>query len=221
VPMRLFTSRSLSISSLALTLNGAMFLAMFFLVAIFLQEVRGLSALGTGLELLPMGVAAIIAAVIASNLVGSIGTRTVQIIGGALSVTGLLLLSRAGATDPYASSLLPGFVILGAGMIWVGVPAQIAAQSEVASADAGAAAAIVNAAYQIGGALGLAVVTTITNSHVSSLAHHEPVSLALTGGFQLGMVAAAVIAALNVLVGFGSPQMRPDAEMLEAALAGA
>ena len=153
VPMRMFSTGGLRTSSIALALNGAMFLAMFYLVAIFLQEVRGQSALGTGLELLPMGVAAIFGAVIGSSLVTRIGTRAVQI-GGILSVIGLLLLSRAGASDAYVTSLLPGFLVIGVGMIWVGVPAQIAAVAEVESVDAGAASAIINAAYQVGGALG-------------------------------------------------------------------
>jgi EmrB/QacA subfamily drug resistance transporter len=221
VPMRLFRTGALRISSIALALNGAMFLGMFFLVAIFLQEVRGESALATGLELLPMGVAAIIGAVVASNLVARIGTRTVQVIGGSLSVIGLLLLSRAGAGDAYASSLLPGFLVLGFALSWVGVPAQIAAVAEVEPADAGAASAIVTTAYQVGGALGLAIITTISDSHVTALAHHETMSLALTGGFHLGMIAAAVASALNLLVAFGSPQLRPDAEMLAVAAAAA
>jgi EmrB/QacA subfamily drug resistance transporter len=219
VPLRLFATRGLRVSSIALGLNGAMFLAMFFLVAIFLQEVRGESALGTGLELLPMGVAAIIGAVVGSIVVARIGTRTLQMIGGGLSVVGLLLLSRAGAGDAYVSSLLPGFVLVGFGLVGVGVPAQIAAVADVKSADAGAASALVTAAYQVGGALGLAIITTISNGHVSALARHESASLALTGGYQVGLIAAAVVSALNLLVAFGSPQLRPDAEMLAAAAA--
>jgi EmrB/QacA subfamily drug resistance transporter len=221
VPMRLFSTGGLRTSSIALALNGAMFLAMFYLVAIFLQEVRGESALGTGLELLPMGVAAIIGAIVGSQLVTKIGTRVVQVSGGILSVIGLLLLSRAGATDAYASSLLPGFVLIGIGMIWVGVPAQISAVAEVEHADAGAASAIINASYQVGGALGLAIITTIADSHVTALGHHESAQLALTGGFQLGLIAAAVVAGLNLLVAFASPQLRPDAEMMTAAAAAA
>ena len=221
LPMRLFRSRGLSAASVAISLNGAMFLAMFFLVAIFLQEVRGLSALDTGLQLLPMGVAAILGAVAASNLVTRIGTRAVQLSGAALSVLGLLWLSRAGVAAAYASALLPGFIILGVGMIWVGVPAQISAVAEVAADDTGAASAIINTAYQVGGALGLAIITTIANAHVHALAHHEPLAQALTGGFHLGLIGAAVAAALNVAVAIGSPQLRPDAEMLAAAAAAA
>jgi EmrB/QacA subfamily drug resistance transporter len=221
VPMRLFKTSALRVSSIALALNGAMFLAMFFLVAIFLQEVRGESALNTGLELLPMGVAAIVGAVIGSSVVGRIGTRSLQIAGGIFSVIGLLLLASVGASDAYVSGLLPGFIVLGFGLVWVGVPAQIAAVSEVESADAGAASAIITTAYQVGGALGLAIITTISDSHVTALAHHESQALALTGGFHLGLILAAVASALNLLVAFGSPQLRPDADMLAAAAAAA
>jgi EmrB/QacA subfamily drug resistance transporter len=218
VPPRLFSSQGMRTSSLALAMNGGMFLAMFYLLAIFIQGVRGEDALGTGLQLLPMGSIAIFAAVASSVLVPRIGTRTLQVIGGILSATGLLLLSRAGATDAYASSLLPGFILFGWGFIWVAVPAQITAQAEVTHQDAGSAGAVVNAAYQIGGALGLAIITTIANTHATSLAHHETISLARTGGFQLGMLCAAIIAALDVVVAFISPQLRPDAETLQAAM---
>jgi predicted MFS family arabinose efflux permease len=177
--------------------------------------------LGTGLELLPMGLAAIAGAVIGSTVVAQVGTRTMQVIGGALSVIGLLLLSRATASDAYVSSLLPGFVVFGIGLIWVGVPAQIAAVADVESVDAGSASAIITTAYQVGGALGLAIITTIADSHVTALGHHESASLALTGGFHIGLIAAAVTAGLNLLIAFGSPQLRPDAEMMAAAAAAA
>src|SRR3954469_3168723 len=94
VPMRLFRSPGLSKATGALALNGASFLAMFFLTAIYLQQVRGLSALDTGLQFLPMGIAAIASAVLASQLVTRFGTKPVQFGGAALSVVGLLLLSR-------------------------------------------------------------------------------------------------------------------------------
>jgi EmrB/QacA subfamily drug resistance transporter len=97
VPVALFRSPSLSLGSGSLALNGAAFLGMFFLTAIFLQQVRGQSALGTGIQLLPMGVAALLGALLATNLVARIGTRPVRVGGAALSTVGLLLLSQAGA----------------------------------------------------------------------------------------------------------------------------
>jgi predicted MFS family arabinose efflux permease len=193
---------------------------MFFLTALFLQEVRGHSPLATGIELLPMGFAAIAAAVVCSSLVTKVGTRPVQIGGAAIGTVGLWLLSRAGATDAYVTALLPGFVLFGIGIIAVSVPNQIAAIAEVRHDDAGAASGVVSAAYQVGGALGLAIITTIADAHTTALAHAgEPMRAALTGGFQRGLLIAAAVSVVTVLVGLLSPRIRPDAEMMAAAAA--
>jgi EmrB/QacA subfamily drug resistance transporter len=222
VPLELFRLRGMRAAGLSLALNGAAFLAMFFLTAIFLQQVRHESALGTGLELLPMGVAAVLAAVAASALVTRVGTRPVQITGAALSVVGLALLARVSAQASYAGSLLPGLLLFGVGIIWVGVPSQIASIAEVRHEMAGSASAIVTAAYQIGGALGLAIITTLADTRVTHLvAAGAPVREALTGGFQRGLIAAAAIALANLAVAIGSPRVRPDKEMLAAAGAAA
>ncbi len=222
VPMSLFRARGMRNSTLALALNGAAFLAMFFLTAIFLQQVRGESALGTGIELLPMGIAAVLAAGAASTLVTRIGTRPVQIGGAVASLAGLLLLSRAGAHAVYASGLLPGFLLFGVGIIGIGVPSQIAAVAEVSHSDAGAASAVVTTAYQVGGALGLAIVTTLANSRVTHLlTSGVPAHVALTGGFQRGLIAAAAAAAAGLLVALGAPRIKPTSEMLAAATAAA
>lgn len=220
VPMRLFEPPAMRTASLGIALNGATFLGMFFLTAIFLQEVRGRSPLATGLELLPMGVAAVASAVVCSSLVTKVGTRPVQIGGAAITTVGLWLLSRAGASDAYVTALLPGFVLFGIGVIAVAVPNQIAAIAEVRHDDAGAASGVVSAAYQVGGALGLAIITTIANSHTTALAHAgEPMRAALTGGFQRGLLLAAAVSVVTVLVGLLSPRIRPDAEMMAAAAA--
>jgi EmrB/QacA subfamily drug resistance transporter len=218
VPIRLFRPLAMRTSAVALALNGASFLAMFFLTAIFLQDERHMSALATGLELLPMGIAAIAAAVAASTLVTRLGTRRLQIAGATLSVAGLYWLSRVSASGDYASQLLPGFILFGSGIITIGVSSQIAAVADVSHDDAGAASAIINSAYQVGGALGLAVVSTIADSHVTHLlASGVTQPLALTAGFQRGLIVTTLIAAVNVLVGIASPQIRPTAEMVAAA----
>jgi EmrB/QacA subfamily drug resistance transporter len=218
VPLRLFRTRGLRTATLALALNGGAFLAMFFLTAIFLQQVRGQSALQTGLQLLPMGVAAVIAAILVSSLVTRIGTRPVQIVGALLNVIGLGLLSRADAGSPYVSSLLPGLLIFGSGILAIGVPAQIAAIAEVRSQEAGAASGIVTAGYEVGGALGLAIVTTIANSRVTHLlVTGLPVHQALTQGYQLGLLVAAGLEVINLVIAAVSPRIAPDAELVAAA----
>ncbi|MFI6678539.1 MFS transporter [Kribbella sp. NPDC050470] len=222
VPLRLFRSRALSVSGGSLALNGAAFLSMFFLTAIYLQQVRGDSALEAGVHFLPMGGAAIAGAVLASQLVQRVGTRTVQLTGAVLSVTGLLLLSQADATGSYSSELLPGLVIFGFGIIGVGVPGQITAVSEVRPAEAGAASGVVNAMYQVGGALGLAIVTTLSITHTTQeLTHGATQQQALVAGYERGLLAAAVFALANVLLTLASPQLQPTSEELTEAAAAA
>jgi EmrB/QacA subfamily drug resistance transporter len=221
VPLGLFRSRGLTTSTLALALNGAAFLAMFFLTAIFLQQVRHLTALETGLEFLPMGIAAIASALVASQLVTRLGTRPVQIGGAALSVIGLLLLSRADATGSYALTILPGLVLFGIGIIATGTPASISAVADVKHEEAGAASGVVNSGYQVGGALGLALITTLATSHVESLVTGGMnAQEALVGGFQRGLFAAAFFAVANTVIALGAPRIRPTAdEIAEAAVA--
>jgi predicted MFS family arabinose efflux permease len=221
VPLRLFRSRALSVSSGSLALNGAGFLSMFFLTAIYLQQVRGDSALDAGVHFLPMGGAAILGAVLASQLVQTVGTRTVQLAGSVLSVVGLLLLSQADATGSYTSQLLPGLIIFGFGIIGVGVPGQITAVSEVEHHEAGAASGVVNAMYQVGGALGLAIVTTLSVTRTTdALSHGASQQQALVEGFQRGLLVAAGFAVANVLLTLASPQLQPtSAQLTEAAAA--
>jgi EmrB/QacA subfamily drug resistance transporter len=215
VPMRLFRSRALRTGSGALALNGAVFLAMFFLTAIFLQQVRGASALTTGLELLPMGVAAVIAAIVDSRLVTGIGTRPIQVAGALFSVAGLLLLSRVGANSSYVGALLPGFVLFGIGIVSIAVPAQISAVSEFGHDDAGSASGLVTAGYQIGGALGLALITTIADSRVTdSVASGHSMSHALVTGYHVGLLLAAALAIVNLILSLVSPQIEPTPEQL-------
>jgi EmrB/QacA subfamily drug resistance transporter len=221
VPLAMFRSRGLSTSTVALALNGGTFLAMFFLTAIFLQQVRGLTALETGVRFLPMGVAAIVSALIASQLVTRLGTRPVQIVGGVLSLAGLLWLARSDATGSYATTILPGTVLFGMGIITVGTPAQIAAVLEVKHEEAGAASGVVNAGYQVGGALGLAVITTLATSHVQALltGGASPVD-GLVGGFQRGLLVAAVFALANTVLALAAPRVRPTtAQLVEATAA--
>ena len=218
VPLRLFRSRALSVSSGALALNGAGFLSMFFLTAIYLQQVRGDSALEAGVHFLPMGGAAIVGAVLASQLVQKVGTRTVQLSGAVLSFIGLLLLSQADAIGSYATELLPGLIIFGFGILGVGVPGQITAVSEVQHHEAGAASGVVNAMYQVGGALGLAIVTTLSITRTTeALAHGVPQQQALVDGFQRGLLVASGFAVANMLLTLASPQLQPDAEQIAEA----
>jgi EmrB/QacA subfamily drug resistance transporter len=209
IPLRLFRTRSLSFAVITLALNSAGFLSMFFLTAIYLQDVRGLSALDAGIEFLPMGVAAIVGALLGSRLVTTLGTRPVQLGAVILGVAGLLLLSRVGATDAYATGLLPGFILFGIGITAVGVAAQVGAISKVANDDAGAASGVLNSGYQVGGALGLAVITTLTTTHITDALQSGTSQVnAAVGGYQFGLLLAAVFAAVNIVVAIATPSTK-------------
>jgi EmrB/QacA subfamily drug resistance transporter len=222
VPLRLFRSRGMQTASAALALNGGAFLAMFFLTAIFLQQVRGDSALDAGLHFLPMGFAAIIGAAGASTLVTRIGTRPVHLGGAVTSVAGLALLAQVDAASSYAADILPGMLLFGVGLMGVAVANQITAVADVRHEEAGAASGLVTAAYQVGGALGLAIITTLSTSRTEDvLAGGAAQGDALVEGFQRGLLVAAVFAAINIALALPSRQLRPAAEQLEEAAAAA
>ena len=221
VPLRLFGMRGLSVSALALALNGATFLGMFFITALYLQQVHGDSALDAGAHFVPMGIAAILSAIIGAQLVTRAGTRAAYIGGSAVGVVGLLLLSRAGAGAGYAADILPGLIVFGLGLPLVGVSNQIAAVAEVPHEDAGAASGIVTTAFQVGGAVGLALVSTAATSRVTAaVASGMTQPDALAAGFQRGMLVAAGLAVLNLLVGaVGAPRIKPAPALVAEAAA--
>jgi predicted MFS family arabinose efflux permease len=221
VPLKLFRARGLSVSAIALALNGAAFLGMFFITALYLQQVHGDSALDAGAHFVPMGIAAILSAIIGAPLVTRFGTRAAYIGGSAVGVVGLLLLSRAGAGSGYAAEILPGLIVFGLGLPLVAVSNQIAAVAEVPHEDAGAASGIVTTAFQVGGAVGLALVSSAATSRVTdAVASGMTQPDALAAGFERGMLVAAGLAILNLLVGAArAPRVKPDPALVAEAAA--
>ena len=203
LPLPLLWNRGLALGSLMLSLNGATFLATSFLTATALQTVRHDTAVATGVAFLRMGVAAIIAAVAAGRLVTQLGTRRLQGAGTVLSLAGLLLLASSDPTGDYATSLLPGLVLFGAGIVTIGVPTQVGADT------AGTVSGVLTAAYQVGSALGLAAISTVATSRVADqLAQGHASGAALTSGCHLGLTVAAGLAVLNAGLVWRSPSVR-------------
>ena len=215
LPMSVFRSRGLSLGSLMVAINGAALLSIFFLNTTFLQLVRHDSALGAGLAFLPMGAGAILGAVLAGQVVTRVGTRPVQLVGAGLTSLGLIWSLGADVSSSYVSTLLVGFALFGAGITTLGVPTQIGAVADVDHHNAGISSGVLNAAYQVGGALGLAALTTITTARVTDLARGG-VALpnALAGGYHLGVVLALGLAVVNGAIALASPSVRPTPEMV-------
>jgi EmrB/QacA subfamily drug resistance transporter len=214
VPLRLFANRGVSTGNVAQILNGAAFIGMFFLLALAMQGVLGMSAIETGIAFVPMGVTAIAGATLAPIAVGRIGTRTTFAIGAGLAAVSLAWLARMDAGVTYAADILPAILVYGFAIPFIGVPNTIAAIRDVPADRAGTASGLVNASFQIGGAIGVAAVTALATSRATDLAAGGAAQLeALAGGYARGFAATAVVAAAGLALALlATPSLKVEAE---------
>jgi len=195
VPLRIFRSRTLVGGNLVLAALGMVAFGMSLIVSMYAQQVLGYSALEFGLGTTVMTVMAVVGSTAGQAIVTRIGFRPVAAAGLFLTGAGCLLLTRVSADGSYFGDIFIGLLIFGPGLGAAYVAASVATLAGVVDEESGLASALNNAAFQIGGALGSAVVTTVA---ISETAGPDPFS-ALTEGFQSAFVAAAVFAALGVL----------------------
>jgi len=192
-PLSIFRINGLAFADVTQLIAFAGFLAMFFFLTLYMQNVLHYSPIETGLAYLPVCFVIGGAAGAASQILTRVGTRPVIVAGAVIAAGGIYWLSRIPVGGSYISDLLPGMVImsLGVGPMFVGVTT--AANSGVPADKAGLAAALVNASQQVGGALGLAVFTALATSHTDHLlaARVSPVH-ALNAGLQRGLLASAI-----------------------------
>jgi EmrB/QacA subfamily drug resistance transporter len=175
VPLGFFRHRTMRTANVAAVLVFGTFTALFFFASIFMQQVYGYSPLKTGFAYVPLAVAVVVGAGIASTMITKLAARPVLITGLTVTIAGLLMLWRAPADGGYLTDLLPALLALGLGCGLVYVTLQIAAFVGVDEHEAGIGAGLINTSQEAGGALGLAVVATIAYSGMSS-------ALAATGG---------------------------------------
>jgi EmrB/QacA subfamily drug resistance transporter len=187
VPLGIFTRlRTLSGANVVGFLLGALTFAMFFMLSLYMQQVLGLSALQTGVGYLAVALTAIVFSGIAQALVTRIGVKPSLAFGMLLMVLGNLWFTQVSADGSYAVDLLPGFLVIGVGLGFSFVPVSIAALAGVASHEAGLASGLINTSQQIGGALGVAVFSTVSTTRTHHLTNGgESISSALTSGFSL------------------------------------
>ena len=161
MPLHIFANRNRSgVYAMMLCIGTAMF-SMFFFLTQFLQNVLGWSALKTGVGFLPMTLGIIGAAVLASRMISRIGIRIPLLVGPAAAVVGLELLTRLTIHSGYGTIVVPLLIVsLGMGLSFV--PLTLAAVSGVQPNEAGLASALLNTTQQVGGALGLAILSTIS-----------------------------------------------------------
>jgi EmrB/QacA subfamily drug resistance transporter len=223
IPLRIFRSRNVSGANVVQALTVAGMFGMFFLGALYLQRVLGYDALQIGLAFLPTTIVmGTLSLRYSERLIMRFGARTVLLPGLALIAAGLALFTRAPVNGSYLLNVLPVLVLLGVG-VGVSFPALMTlAMSGATQQDAGLASGLVNTAAQVGGALGLAVLATVSTTRSNGLiAHGHARASALTSGYHLAFLIAALLvgAAIVVTAAVLEPDKRaaaaleaPDAE---------
>jgi Na+/melibiose symporter-like transporter len=197
LPLSIFRLRTLRGSNVVGLLIGASLFSMFFFVSLYMQQVLGMDALEAGLAYLPLAGTIIVSAGVASQLVTRVGFKPV-LIGGLLLVTGgLVWFAQMSADGSYVGDILFPSIIAGAGLGFSFVPVTIGAVTGTKGEEAGLASGLINTSQQVGGALGLAVLTTIA---FSGLGTGRPDPVALTDGFSDALLTGAGFAVIAVLV---------------------
>ena len=167
VRLSIFRVRSLSAANVTMFLVGSGLFAMFFFNSLYIQRVLGYGPLKAGLAFLPFTAGIMVSAGIASAYGPKIGIRLVAAVGMVIAAAGLLLLTRIPVDGTYLTSVLPSLLLVSLGMGAVFVPLTLVATTGLQDEDQGLASGLFNTSQQIGGALGLAILSTIAASHTS------------------------------------------------------
>jgi EmrB/QacA subfamily drug resistance transporter len=226
VPLRILRSRTRVGANAVMLLFGTLGSGMPFILTLYAQQVLGYSAFEFGVGFVVAPVAAAVGMIVAQAAILKVGFRPVAATGMALCGAGTLLLTQVPVGGGYFKDILPGMLVFGAGIGPVFATATIAALAGVAEREAGLASGLSNSAFQLGGALGVAIVTTVAVSRSESyLAANEGADplVVLTEGFQAAFLACGVLAALGAalaLLLLGRPRaVRRERAELDSRLA--
>jgi len=219
LPLRLFTLRTVAGANAAGLLLGASFFAFIFVGTLYLQQVRGYSALQTGLAWLAASITSLSLAGLSQALVTRVSVKLVMAAGLGLIGGGILWTTAAPVHGGrFWADLAGPFFVTGAGTAFAFIPVSIAALAGIGERDAGLASGLLNTSQQIGGAIGVAIASTVAATHSATLLHAGGgASAALAGGFQwafwvcgaiglAGIPVALLLVRGRDLVPGGSPQ---------------
>ena len=220
MPLGLFRLRNIRVANVVGALMAAAMFGWFFLAALYLQLVLGYSPLEVGLAFLPttlvMGFESI---ALSDRLVMRFGIKPPLVVGLSFFALGLLWFTQAPVDGDFVADVLPGMILMGIGGGITFNPLLLAAMGDVEPSEAGLASGIVNTAFMMGGALGLAVLVSVADSRTDSLRSGGDGPLeALTGGYHAAFFVAAAFAAIGALLGLllrpvtppgGEPEQAP------------
>jgi EmrB/QacA subfamily drug resistance transporter len=201
VPFSIFRLQTLTAANVAGFIMGTAMFSMFLMLTLYMQEVLGFSPLRTGLGYLAVAGTAVIWANVAAQVVNRIGVKPALIFGMSMLTAGLLYFTQVSVGGSYWADLFPGFLILGIAIPFSFVPITIAALAGTKPQEAGLASGLINTSQQIGGAVGIAILSTIAVSTTDdAVSGGTAVPTALTDGFVNAFWAGAAIAFAGVLV---------------------
>jgi EmrB/QacA subfamily drug resistance transporter len=193
-------SRTVSGANVAGLILGTALFSMFLMLTLYMQQVLGYSAMKSGLAYLAVAGTAIVWSGVAGQLVTRVGVKPVLVIGMTMLTAGLLYFTQVSVDGSYLGDLMPGFLIIGVGIGFSFVPISIAALAGVTAAEAGLASGLINTSQQIGGALGIAALSTIaTSSTEDSVGNGSALPVALVDGFQSAFLVGAIVAGLGIV----------------------
>jgi len=211
MPLGLFRHRNIAAANVAGVLWAAAMFAWFFISALYMQLVLGYTPLQVGLAFLPANlVMAALSLVVSARIVMRFGFRAPMAAGLLLGAAGLALFALAPVQGRFVLHVLPGMVLLGVGAGIAFNPLLMAAMSEVGPQDSGLASGVVNTAFMMGGALGLAVLASLASDRTAGLeAAGVALPAALAGGYRLAFAVGAVFAGGAALLGLWWMRERP------------
>jgi EmrB/QacA subfamily drug resistance transporter len=223
LPVRVLADRNRAGSFLSIGIAGASMFGVFLFLTYFLQQTRGYSPLLTGVAFLPMTIAVMVTATLATTKLGPrVGPRPLVTVGMVLGVASMLYLTRLSLHSSYATDILPALLGLGVALGLVFSPSMNNATLGVAAEDAGVASATVNASQQVGGSIGTALLSTLAASATTSfLGGGRPtaalVAQATIHGYTTAFAWSAALFVLGAVVAGllfarGVPAVAPSAE---------
>ena len=196
----IFRIKTVTGANVAGFILGTALFSMFLMLTLYMQQVLGYSAMKTGIAYLAVAGTSIVWATVASQLVTRVGVKPVLVAGMSLLTVGLLYFTQVSVGGSYLGDLLPGFLVIAMGMAFSFVSISIAALAGIESKDAGLASGLINTSQQIGGALGIAIISAVAVAHTNSAARAgDAAPAALTAGFHAAFWVGTAVAAVGVL----------------------
>jgi predicted MFS family arabinose efflux permease len=223
IPLRILSNRRLAVADATLLVMAAALFGIYFFLTLYLQQVLGFSASETGIAYLPLSVTIIGASAVASRLVDRFKPKPVLVTGLIITIGGFMLLATLSDHSDYWSHVVPAMVMLGVGPGISFVPITIAGTSGVLPQNSGVASGLLNTTQQVGGALGLAILSTVATHRTTSALHSgSALPAALTHGFQGAFVVSGLLCAVGAVLAIvllpGRRHERPHEHVAAVAL---